>query len=130
MTAQEKHTILIIEDEPLMVKILKAFLESAEFNVLTARDGLEGVAIYEQNKAQIELILSDITLPEMDGWAVYARLRAINPEVKVIFTSGFFDPELKAQCERAGIQDLIPKPFRLDEVVNIVRSKVSPGSPT
>jgi CheY-like chemotaxis protein len=124
MTEQKKHTILVIEDEPLMLRVLKSVFENAAFDVLTARDGQEAVVLYQQRHADIDVILSDIALPKMDGWMVYSRLKAINPDVKMIFTSGYFDPQVKAQCESEGIQDLIPKPFKLDEVVSIVRSRV------
>ena len=123
-TEQHKHTILIIEDEPLTLKVLKSVFEDAEFNVLTAKDGYQAVAIYEQRKAEIDLILTDIALPKMNGWMVNSHLKAIDPDAKVIFTSGYFDPQLKAQCEKEGIEDLIPKPFKLDEVVSIVRSRI------
>ena len=55
----------------------------------------------------------------------YDRLKQINPQVKVIFTSGYHDPETLARCEREGIEALIPKPFELEEVVSIVRSHVA-----
>jgi two-component system, cell cycle sensor histidine kinase and response regulator CckA len=124
MAEQRKATILIVEDEPLMLRVLKSVFEGAAFGVLTARDGREAVALYEQRHADIDVILSDIALPRMDGWMVYSQLKALNPKVKVIFTSGYFDPQIRAQCEAEGILDLIPKPFKLDEVVEIVRSRV------
>src|SRR5262245_28511711 len=85
---ERKDTILIVEDEPLMLRVLKSVFEGAAFSVFTARDGREAVALYEQRHADIDVILSDIALPRMDGWMVYSQLKAINPGVKVIFTSG------------------------------------------
>jgi two-component system cell cycle sensor histidine kinase/response regulator CckA len=126
MTHQDKDTILVVEDEPLMLRVIKAALERAEFNVLTAQDGIEAVAVYEQQKDEIALVLSDVLLPKLDGWEVYSRLKAINSAVQVVFTSGYFDSRLKADCEREGIRDLIPKPFRLDEVIRVIRSRIGP----
>ncbi len=82
---------------------------------MTAQDGPEAIAVYEHHKDQIDVILSDIELPEMDGRMMHSRLQQINPQVKVIFTSDYHDPETQARCEREGIQALIPKPFKLDE---------------
>ena len=122
---ERKHAILLVEDEPVTLKILKTIFEKADFDVITAQDGLEAIAVYEHKKDQIDVILSDIELPEMDGWMMHSRLKEINPQVKVIFTSGYYDPEIQARCEREGIEALIPKPFKLDEVVSIVRSHVA-----
>jgi CheY-like chemotaxis protein len=123
-TEKYRPTILIIEDEPLTLRVLKSVFENAKFNVLTANDGHQAVVIYEQRKAEIDLVLSDIALPRMDGWTVNSHLKAIDPAAKVIFTSGYFDPQLEAQCEKEGIDYVIPKPFNLDEVVSIVRSRI------
>jgi CheY-like chemotaxis protein len=126
MAAQQKRTILVVEDEPLMLRVLKSALERAEFNVITAQNGDDAVATYAREKDEIALTLSDIRLPTIDGWTVYSRLKVLNPAAKVIFTSGYFDPDLKAKCEKAGVRDLIPKPFRLDEVVRTIRLRLCP----
>jgi CheY-like chemotaxis protein len=125
MATERKHAILLVDDEPLTLKNLKMIFEKADFDVMTAQDGLEAIAVYEHKKDQIDVILSDIELPEMDGWMMHSSLKEINPQVKVIFTSGYYDPETQARCEREGIQALIPKPFKLDEIVSIVRSHVA-----
>jgi CheY-like chemotaxis protein len=122
---ERKPAILLVDDEPLTLKNLRMIFEKADFDVMTAQDGLEAIAVYEHNKDQIDVILSDIELPETDGWMMHSRLKEINPQVKVIFTSGYYDPETQARCEREGIEALIPKPFELEEVVSIVRSHVA-----
>ena len=124
MATERKHAILLVDDEPLTLNMLKRFFEKADFDVMTAQDGLEAIAVYEHKKDQIDVILSDIELPEMDGWMMHSRLKEINPQVKVIFTSGYYHPEIQTRCDREGIEALIPKPFKLDEVVSIVRSHV------
>jgi CheY-like chemotaxis protein len=125
MATERKHAILLVEDEPITLKNLQTIFEKADFDVMTAQDGLEAIAVYEHKQDQIDVILTDIELPEMDGWMMYSRLKQINPHVKVIFTSGYHDPETLARCEREGIEALIPKPFELNEVVSIVQSHVA-----
>ena len=88
MATERKHAILLVEDEPLTLKNLKTIFEKAHFDVMTAQDGLEAIAVYEHKKDQIDVILTDIVLPEMDGWMMHSRLKDISPLVKVIFTSG------------------------------------------
>ena len=122
---ERKPAILLVDDEPLTLKNLKTIFEKADFDVMTAQHGLEAIAVYEHKKNQIDVILSDIELPEMDGWMLHSRLKEINPQVKVIFTSGYHNPDIQARCEREGIQALISKPFKLDEVVSIVRSRMA-----
>ena len=124
MATERKPAILLVDDEPVTLNMLKRFFEKADFDVMTAQDGLEAIAVYEHKRDQIDVILSDIVLPEMDGWMMHSRLKELNTQVKVIFTSGYYDPETQARCEREGIQALIPKPFKLDEIVSIVRSHV------
>jgi CheY-like chemotaxis protein len=125
MATERKHAILLVDDEPITLKNLKTIFDKADFDVMTAQDGLEAIAVYEHKKDQIDVILTDIVLPEMDGWMMHSRLKEINPRVKVIFTSGNYDPEIQARCDREGIEALITKPFELDEVVSIVRSHVA-----
>jgi CheY-like chemotaxis protein len=97
LVTERKHAILLVEDEPVTLKNLKRIFEKADFDVMTALDGLEAIAVYEHKKHQIDVILSDIVLPEMDGWMMHSRLKEISPQVKVVFTSGYCDPEIQAR---------------------------------
>jgi PAS domain S-box-containing protein len=92
----EARRILAIDDEPSVLEFIKEFLEGKGFEVLTAGDPLDGIALYskEYNKSNegdkgIDLVITDIMMPSMDGVELGERIRAINPRVKIISISGF-----------------------------------------
>lgn len=122
MTEPDRHTILIVEDEALMLKLLKKVFERAGFRVLTARDGLEAVTICDQQNQDIALVLSDVMMPKLDGWGLYTHMKSTKPHVKMIFTSGNVNPTMEAESKERGVLDVIAKPFKLDEVLRRVQA--------
>ncbi len=118
------ETILIIEDEERLRKLVKASLVSKGYTVLAAEDGIQGVEMYRSHQKEIAVVLSDVGLPLLNGQDVFRRIREINPEAKVIFASGFFDPETKSQMYRAGLKNFIQKPYIQDEVLQKIREAI------
>lgn len=114
-------TILVIEDEEHQLKLLTQILERAGYAVLGARDGLEAKEIYRQRANEIDLVISDMALPKLGGWAVYLMLKEINPDVKAILTSGYLDPKVKTDLVRGGAKDFIPKPYTPEIVLESVK---------
>ncbi len=80
-----------------MVQIL---LESNGYTVFTAKDGEEAVQVYQQHANEIALVISDMGLPKLTGVSEFEKMKEINPDVKVIFASGFFEPDMKAALEK------------------------------
>ena len=118
------ETILFIEDEEALRSLAKGILVSKGYTVLTAEDGMQGVELYRSHQKEIAVVLSDIGLPILGGQDVFRKIRAINPEAKVIFASGFFDPETKAEMYKAGLKDFIQKPYMQDEVLQKIRAAI------
>jgi PAS domain S-box-containing protein len=118
------ETILIIEDEEKLMRLLKASLVSKGYTVLTAEDGIQGVEMYQSHQKEVALVLSDLGLPLLSGQDVFKRIREINPEAKVIFASGFIEPEAKSQMYRAGLKNFIQKPYMQDEVLQKIRTAI------
>ncbi len=123
MTAPE-HTILVVEDEQLLLNLLREMLETEGYQVLTATDGKEAVEVYRSRQADVSLVLSDMGLPSLGGWEVLQELRAINPRVKVILSSGFMDPKVRLEVIRAGAQDFIQKPYVPENVIKQIRDTI------
>ncbi len=115
------ETILVVEDEAMLLELVKGLLESKGYSVLTAADGLEAVELYAKRKDEIGLVLTDLGLPRMDGWEVFQRLMELNPDVKVVFASGYIDDTLRKNLLSAGAKDLIGKPYMPEEILNRVR---------
>ena len=115
------ETILVVEDEEMLLELVKSFLETNGYRVLTAKDGAEAVEMYKRHKDAIALVLSDMGLPKIAGLEAFQLMKAINPEIKIIFASGYLDPELKSVLLQSGAKDFIGKPYTPDEVVKKVR---------
>ena len=113
--------ILVIEDEDPLRELLVMIMGSKGYAVLTASDGLEAVEVFRTHAQEIDLVLSDIGLPTIDGWEAYQRMKAIDPSLKVIFASGYLDGNRRAEMISGGIRDFVQKPFDMQEVLKKVR---------
>jgi PAS domain S-box-containing protein len=116
-----KETILVVEDEQMLMELLRSTLEGQGYRVLTATDGVEAVHRYREHKDEIALVLSDLGLPRLGGLDAFREIRNINPNATVIFASGYLDHSLKAQLSQEQTQDFIPKPYNPDTVLRRVR---------
>ncbi len=115
------ETILLIEDEEMLCEFLKDVLAAKGYNILTAQDGEEGLAVYASLQEEINIVICDIGLPKYSGSEVLARIKAINPKAKVIFASGFIEPNLKSELYKAGAKYFIQKPYSANDVLKIIR---------
>ncbi len=121
---EQQHTVLVIEDEELLLDLLKEMLEGEGYRVLTAADGPQAVELYRAEKDRISLVLSDMGLPSMGGWEVLNHLKSINPAVKVILSSGFMDTKVRQDMLSAGARDFIQKPYMPDKVIQKIRETI------
>jgi CheY-like chemotaxis protein len=114
------ETILVIEDERSLLELARIVLQTNGYKVLTAADGLEAVILYKQHRDNISLVFTDIGLPGINGREVFTRLKEINPDVKVVFTSGIF-VDIKDALLKDGAKDFIQKPYKQDQVLQKIR---------
>ncbi|HET9129875.1 MAG TPA: response regulator [Terriglobia bacterium] len=121
------HTILVVEDEQLLLELLKEMLEGEGYRVLTATDGNQAVDMYRNEMKRISLVLSDMGLPSMGGWEVLRQLKGINPDVKVILSSGFMDTKVRQDMLKSGAQDFIQKPYTPETVLEQIRNSIQAG---
>ncbi len=116
------ETILLVEDEELLRGLVKGILESKGYNVLTAKNGEEGVEQYQQHYKEIQVVLSDFGLPVLNGYEVFKRMKNINPDVIFIIASGFIEPEVHSEMLIAGVKDIIKKPFSLEQMLQSIKN--------
>jgi PAS domain S-box-containing protein len=113
-------TLLVVEDDEGVRGLTTGILESQGYRVLEAANGDEALAVEKEHAGEIDLVLTDIVLPGMNGKALYDRLRAVRPRIKVLFTSGYTSDVIS----RSGLdQDVawLPKPFDANSLTAKVR---------
>jgi len=115
------ETILLIEDEEPLRLFLEAAFVAHGYEVKSAGDGFEGLALYEQYRHGIGVVITDMGLPKLSGQDVLRKIRGMDPKAKVILMSGYVDPDLQSKLYVLGAKAFIPKPFRPDEVLAKIR---------
>jgi DNA-binding response OmpR family regulator len=120
--------ILVIDDEPAIVRFLQRALESSGYGVHSATDGAEGLRLAAEQKP--DLVVLDLAMPGLSGTAVLAALVAQDPSTKVIVVSAMDDVEGRVRCLDAGAVDFIGKPFAVAELLARVRSRLRAAGPS
>jgi nitrogen-specific signal transduction histidine kinase/CheY-like chemotaxis protein len=110
------ETILLVDDEKIVLQVNVEMLKSVGYSVLAAQGGDEAIKIFKENKNIIDLVVLDMVMPGMSGSEVYDKIKAINPNVKVLLSSGYSrDGQAKKILER-GCDGFIQKPFNLKDL--------------
>ena len=109
--------ILLIDDEASIREITKEALESSGYEVMTAVDGSEGIAVYAHERDRIDLVLIDMMMPIMDGPATIRTLKKINPDLKIIAASGAASHQEELEAMELGAMDFLRKPFTADTLL-------------
>jgi CheY-like chemotaxis protein len=112
------EVILLVEDAPSVLKATKTMLEYLGYQVLTASNGRTALQMYEQHQSKIGLVLTDITMPDMDGLALSQTLHKRNPTLKVVAITGYpLDTTREAkEWQAQGIVDWLQKPLTLERL--------------
>jgi len=117
-----REYILLVEDEPDVADVASEMLAEEGYRVVIAHDGFEALKIYERMGKQVGLVILDYFLPVIDGDAVFEELRAINPKVNVVLSSGFAEQTKIASMLSQGLNGFIPKPYSRVKLLEQVRS--------
>lgn len=121
------ETILIVDDHETIWDFLIDALQKLGYSVLLAENGLDAVEIYEANPKQIDLVLLDMIMPKAGGHQTFYRLKALDPEVKVLLSSGFVSESEVHDLLQQGACGFLPKPHRLPAVARAIRSVLDSG---
>ena len=114
-----KQVILIIDDEEKIRSVLSKIVDQLDLIPLTARDGLEALNLLQSEK--IDLIITDLMMPQMDGLTFIVKSREINPKIPIAAISGYGDVKNATLALTRGAFNFITKPFTIKEVENIIR---------
>jgi CheY-like chemotaxis protein len=122
-----REYILLVEDENQVAEVAAEMLAEEGYKVIVAHDGFEALKIYRNVGKQIGLVILDFFLPVMDGDAVFDELRALNPEVNVMLSSGFAEQQKISAMLGQGLRGFIPKPYSIEKLLGQVRSTLDAG---
>lgn len=114
-------TILLVEDEEGLRALNGRGLISRGYSVLEAGNGVEALEVLEQNDGRVDLVVSDVVMPEMDGPTLLKELRKRNPQLKIIFVSGYAEDAFEKNLPEGGQFAFLPKPFTLKQLVAKVK---------
>ena len=117
----ERELILLVDDDKDILADTGAMLEFEDYRVLTAKDGFEALEIYRSMEGKIDLVILDYFLPAMDGDAVFDELKAIDPEVRVVLSSGFHEHDRLGSMLARGLRGFIPKPYTHEKLMEQLR---------
>ena len=115
-----KERVLVIDDEEMVRNLLSDTLTTYGYSVLLAAEGQKGIDLYRQHQEEIQLVLVDLTMPNLDGKATVQKLRKTNDDVKVLLMSGYSEEEAMNEFTSLSVTGFISKPFKHDELMDKV----------
>jgi PAS domain S-box-containing protein len=114
------RTVLLVEDEPLLLESVRLLLEGEGYRVLTAADGIAAVEVFQQNRDAIDVLVTDVGLPRLGGWEAFLRMKELDPDLAAILVTGLLEPDKRAQYAAAGVQRALRKPYTAEEMLRCV----------
>jgi two-component system cell cycle sensor histidine kinase/response regulator CckA len=115
------ETVLLVDDEAMIIDIGKQFLESLGYKVFVATSSEEALETYRENKDRIHLVLLDMIMPGIGGGETYDRMKEINPDIKVLLSSGYSITGEATEILKRGCDGFIQKPFNINGLSNKIR---------
>lgn len=122
-TGRDMKKILVVDDEESVRIILKQMLEQGGYSAEVASDGAE--ALDKLKADNYHMIITDINMPGMDGVELLKKSKELFPKLPVIFVTGFGKDKIILQAMKLGLSNYIEKPFKMDDVLKIVKDYIS-----
>ena len=120
-----KETILVVDDEPMVLDLATEILCSYGYSVLPAVDGLEALDVFNANKEDIDLILLDLSMPKLSGKETVKEILSIDPAAKIIISSGYLEDSCLDLTHELGIKGIISKPYDPEDLVQKIREELN-----
>lgn len=117
----KREMILLVDDDLELLEVTGDMLDFEDYRIVTAKDGFEALEIYRRMGKKIDLIILDYFLPVMDGDAVFDELKALDPGVRVVLSSGFGEQAKLGNMLARGLRGFIPKPYTHEKLMEQVR---------
>ena len=121
------ETILIVDDQETVWDFLIEALQHLGYSVLLAENGEDAVSICQANPKQVDLVLLDMIMPKLGGHATFYKLHEIDPNIKILLSSGFVSLEAVTDLLNNGANGFLAKPHRLKEMTTEIRRILDEG---
>jgi PAS domain S-box-containing protein len=115
------ESVLLVDDEDMIIDVGREILEEMGYKVFLARSGKEAVEIYKKNKRKIDMVVLDMIMPDMGGGEAYDRMKEVNPNVKVLLSSGYSIEGQATDILARGCNGFIQKPFSVKQLSHTIR---------
>jgi len=126
----KNELVLVVDDEAPIREALVRTLTANGYRAYTAEDGSDALALYFQRRSEISLVITDIAMAQMDGVALVRSLRKLDPNVRVIASSGHFQKENMVVLEGLGVKTFLDKPYTADKLLRAVTTALAPAEIT
>lgn len=124
--AKDEGAVLLVDDDEFLLMSTGAMIEMLGFTLLTARDGVEALDLFQSYKGEIRCVITDLEMPHMGGWETLAALRRINPALPVILASGYDKARALSGTEADAPQAILEKPFGLQQLRDALGVALNP----
>jgi len=114
--------ILVVEDEEVVLKLVRSILERAGYKVLTARNGVDALRMVEEHREPLHLLLTDVVMPGMSGRALADAAQSLRQDLRVLFTSGYTDDAIVHHGVLQAGAHLLEKPYSRKTILAAVRN--------
>ena len=121
--------VLVVDDEEPILDLVQKVLKRYGYRVLLAQNGVEAVALYARHQKEISAVITDMVMPIMDGPATIAALKAIDPKIRIVGSSGLVSKDGQTKARNAGVKYFIPKPYTAEAMLNTLQEALRENQP-
>ncbi len=114
--------LLVVDDERSILLVTQAILTAHGYDVITASDGAEAVAIYKEHQSRIKAVITDMAMPYMDGGEAIRAIRKLNPQAKLVAVSGFLEYDRLVDATGCTGVSILQKPYSPDKLLHTLAS--------
>ncbi len=115
------ETILLVDDQDAIWDFMIEALQTLGYTVILAENGLDAVEIYKSNPSKIDLVILDMIMPKLGGHGAFYQIRAIDPNARILLSSGYVSEEEVNDILEQGAKGFIPKPHRISVIAEEIR---------
>ena len=115
------ETVLLVDDEDMIIEVGREIIENLGYEVLIANGGKEAIEIYQKHHGKIDMVLLDMIMPDMGGGKTYDKLKEVNPDIKVLLSSGYSINGQATEILEQGCNGFIQKPFNITDLSKKIR---------